>query len=176
ISIGGFKTVHAGWLILMLAPTSGLGSRAWHDVIVKYLFERVYPKEMLSSLDFKIGHFAPKDESAKLFREANILYWAKALLGLIHNVIDHAVTGTSEPIPFDISCVHFVGGGLALSCYQDSSKPAFKVASAHACFLLEEVINERDNDFIKYIYNMDPNPLLDPDESRYDFTLFLSFM
>ncbi|KAG1847348.1 hypothetical protein DFJ58DRAFT_843236 [Suillus subalutaceus] len=155
IGIGGFKTAHTGWLTLMLPPTSGLGSRARHDVVVKRPFE--------------------KDESAKLFREANVLYWAKALLGLVYDVIDRAVAGASEPVPFDIPRVRFVEAGLALSYYQDSSKPALKVASARACFLLEEVINGRDDDFVKYIHNMDPNPLLDPDEPGYDFALFLAF-
>ncbi|KAG2151180.1 uncharacterized protein EDB93DRAFT_1083449 [Suillus bovinus] len=123
---------------------------------------------MLASLDFKIGRFAPKDESAKLFREANVLYWAKALLGLIYNIIDRAVAVASEPVPFNIPHVRFVEA--------DSSKPASKVASVRACFLLEEVINGEDNDFMKYIHNMDPNLLLDPDKSGYDFALFLAFM
>ncbi|KAG1822234.1 hypothetical protein DFJ58DRAFT_618251, partial [Suillus subalutaceus] len=121
-----------------------------------------------ASLDFKIGRFAPKDESAKLFREANVLYWAKALLGLVYDVIDCAVAGASEPVPFDIPRVRFVKAGLALSYYQDS-------CITRACFLLEEVINGRDDDFVKYIHNMDPNPLLDPDEPGYDFALFLAF-
>ncbi|KAG1842048.1 hypothetical protein DFJ58DRAFT_748303 [Suillus subalutaceus] len=124
---GGFKTAHTGWLTLMSPPTSGLGSRARHDIVVKRPFE-------------------------KLFREANILYWAKALLGLVYDVIDRAVAGASEPVPFNIPRVRFVEAGLALSYYQDSSKPA-----------------------LKYIHNMDPNPLLDPDEPGYDFALFLAF-
>ncbi|KAG2030551.1 hypothetical protein BDR03DRAFT_823811, partial [Suillus americanus] len=161
IGIGGFKTAHAGWLTLMSPPTSDLGSRARHDIIVKHPFKKVYPKGMPASLDFNIGRFAPKDESAKLFREANILYWAKALLGLVYDVIDRTVAGASEPVPFNIPHVCFVEAGLALSYYQDGSKPASKVASACACFLLEEVISSRDNNFVKYIHNMDPNPLLD---------------
>lgn len=175
IGMGGFKTAHAGWLTLMSPPTSGLGSRARHDIVVKRPFQKVYPKGMPANMEFKIGRFAPKDESAKLFREANVLYWAKALLGLVYDFIDRAVAGASEPLPFDIPRVRFVEAGLALSYYQDNSKPASKVTSARACFLLEEVIDGRDEDFIKYIHNMDPNPLLDPDESGYDFALFLAF-
>ncbi|KAG1722716.1 hypothetical protein EDB19DRAFT_1916527 [Suillus lakei] len=108
------------------------------------------------------------DELPKLFREANILYWVKALLGFVYNVIDRAVAGTSQPPPFDIPHVRFVDAGLVLSYYQDGSKPASKAASAHAGFLLKEVIDSdgRDDDFVKYIHNMDPNPLLEPDEFR----------
>ncbi|KAG1737449.1 hypothetical protein EDB19DRAFT_1636975, partial [Suillus lakei] len=115
------------------------------------------------------------DKLPKLFREANVLYWAKALLGLIYNIIDCAVAGASEPLPFNIPHVHFVEASLALSYYQDSSKPASKATSACAGFLLKEVINGGDEDFIKYIHNMDPNPLLNPDEFEYDFALFLAF-
>ncbi|KAG2099224.1 uncharacterized protein F5147DRAFT_552715, partial [Suillus discolor] len=119
--------------------------------------------------------FALADELPKLFREANVLYWAKALLGLVYDFIDHAVASASEPVPFDIPRVRFVKAGLALSYYQDSSKPASKAATARAGFLLEEVIDGGDESFVKYIHNMDPNPLLDPDEFGYDFALFLAF-
>jgi hypothetical protein len=178
IGIGGFKTAHAGWLTLMLPPTSGLGSRARHDVVVKRPFHKVYPKDAPASLDYRIGRFSVADESPKLFREANVLYWAKALLGLVYDVIDRAIAGASEPIPFDIPRVRFVEAGLALSyCQQDTGvkKPASKAASIRAGFLLEEVIDGGDADFVKYIHNMDPNPLLDPDEFGYDFALFLAF-
>ncbi|KAG1718697.1 hypothetical protein EDB19DRAFT_1920136 [Suillus lakei] len=175
IGIGGFKTAHAGWLTLMSPPMSGLGSTARHDVVVKHPFYKVYPKGAPASLDYKIGHFALMDKLPKLFREANVLYWAKALLGLVYDVIDRAVAGASEPVPFDIPHMHFVEAGLALSCYQDSSKPASKAVSACAGFLLEEVIDGGDEDFVKYIHNMDPNLLLDPDEFGYDFALFLVF-
>jgi hypothetical protein len=89
IGTGGFKTAHTGWLTLMLPPTSGLGSRAWHDVVVKCPFHKVYPKDAPASLDYRIGCFSVTDKSPKLFREANVLYWAKAPLGLVYNVIDH---------------------------------------------------------------------------------------
>ncbi|KAG1750360.1 uncharacterized protein EDB91DRAFT_1024717, partial [Suillus paluster] len=161
IGIGGFKTAHAGWLTLMSPPTAGLGSRAQHDVVVKRPFYKVYPKSTPASLDYRIGRFALTDELPKLFREANVLYWAKALLGLVYNVIDRAVAGASQPPPFDIPRVRFVEAGLALSYYQDGSKPASKAALARAGFLLEEVIDSGDEDFVKYIHNMDPNPLLD---------------
>ncbi|KAG1722715.1 hypothetical protein EDB19DRAFT_1916526 [Suillus lakei] len=50
ISIGGFKTAHAGWLTLMSPPTAGLGSRARHDVVVKRPFYKVYPKSAVGNI------------------------------------------------------------------------------------------------------------------------------
>ncbi|KAG1852586.1 hypothetical protein C8R48DRAFT_611588, partial [Suillus tomentosus] len=125
--------------------------------------------------EYKISCFVLTDELLELFREANVLYWAKALLGLVYDFIDHIVASVSEVIPFDIPCVCFVEAGLVLSYYQDSSKPASKAASAHAGFLLKEVIDGGDKSFVKYIHNMDPSQLLDLDKFGYDFALFLAF-
>ncbi|KAG2126256.1 uncharacterized protein EDB93DRAFT_1054872, partial [Suillus bovinus] len=155
--IGGFKMMHQGWLMLTVPPTSGLGSWASHKVVVKHPFHRVYPQGKPASItDFKIGRFALVDELSKLFREANVLYWAKALLGLVYDFIDHAIAATSDPPPFDIPRVWFVEAGLAFSYSQGSSKTT---GMTRAAFLLEEVIGGED--FTKFIHNMDPNPLLD---------------
>ncbi|KAG1904188.1 uncharacterized protein F5891DRAFT_916344, partial [Suillus fuscotomentosus] len=108
----------------------------------------------------------------KLFREANVLYWAKALLGLVYNFINRAIAGIPDPPPFNIPRVRFVEVGLALSYSQGSSKSTIKTGVLHAGFLLEEVI---DGDFTKFIHNMDPDPLLDPDQDGYDFAQFLAF-
>jgi hypothetical protein len=173
IGIGGFKTAQQGWLMLTVPP-SGLGSWASHKVIVKRPFHRVYPQgKPASSTEYKIGHFVPADELPKLFREANILYWAKALLDLVYDFIDHTIASTPDPPPFNIPCTRFVEAGLALCYSQDSSKTRLKTGMTHAAFLLEEVITGKD--FTKFIHNMDPNPLLDPDQDGYDFALFLAF-
>ncbi|KAG1774739.1 hypothetical protein EV702DRAFT_1047491 [Suillus placidus] len=174
IGIVGFKTAHRGWLTLTVPPSSGLGSCTSHKVVVKRPFHRVYPQGTpASSTDFRIGRFAPVDELAKLFREANVLYWAKALLGLVYDFIDRAIADASDPPPFVIPHVRFVEAGLALSYSQGSSKPTLKTGTARTAFLLEEVIE--GDDFTKFIHNMDPDPLLDPDQDGYEFALFLAF-
>ncbi|KAG1887220.1 hypothetical protein F4604DRAFT_1570992 [Suillus subluteus] len=175
IGIGGFKTAHQGWLTLTVPPRSGLGLRASQKVVVKRPFERVYPQGMpTSSTDYKIGRYAPLNELAKLFREANILYWAKALLGLVYNFIDRAIADTSDPPPFNIPRVRFVEAGLALSYSQGTGKSTLKTATIPCgAFLLEEIIDGED--FTKFIHNMDPDPLLDPDQDGYDFAQFLAF-
>ncbi|KAG1874865.1 hypothetical protein F4604DRAFT_1925000 [Suillus subluteus] len=178
IGIGGFKMAHKGWLTLMLTPSSGLGSEMLHNVVVKRLFHRVHPPGMLASnMDFRIGCFTLIDEMPKLFREANILYWAKALLGLVYDFIDCAIASTSESPPFNIPHVRFIEAGLALSFFVGGGKPSSKTGTTHAAFLLEEVIDcgDEGHDFTKFIHNMDPNPLLDPEDFGYDFALFLAF-
>ncbi|KAG1759229.1 hypothetical protein EDD22DRAFT_782831, partial [Suillus occidentalis] len=181
IGIGGFKTVHKGRLTLTLPPSTGLRSKRLHNVVVKCLFYRVYPLGVpATSTDFKIGHFTLIDEMLKLFREVNVLYWAKALLGLVYDFIDRTVASTSESPPFNILCVRFVEAGLALSFFPGGGKPLSKTGTTRVVFLLKEVIDCRDgddsHDFTKFIHNMDPNPLLDPEDYGYDFVLFLAFM
>ncbi|KAG1766766.1 hypothetical protein EDD22DRAFT_950345 [Suillus occidentalis] len=84
----------------------------------------------------------------------------------------------SESPPFNIPHVHFVDAGLAPSFFPGGGKPSSKTGTTRAVFLLEEVINCRDgddgHDFTKFIHNMDPNPLLNPEDYGYDFVLFLA--
>jgi len=178
IGIGGFKTANKGQLTLTLPLSLGLGSKTLQNVVVKRPFHRVQPPGTpASSTDFRIGHFALIDEMPKLFREVNVLYWAKALLGLVYNFIDHAVASASDTPPFNIPCVCFVEAGLALSFFPGGGKPSSKTGMTRAVFLLEEVIDcgDDNHDFTKFIHNMDPNPLLDADDYGYNFTLFLAF-
>ncbi|KAG2124935.1 hypothetical protein BD769DRAFT_1358589, partial [Suillus cothurnatus] len=113
------------------------------------------------------------DKLAKLFREANVLYWAKALLGLVYDFINHTIADVSDPPPFAIPCVRFVEAGLTLSYSQGNGKSTLKTGTMCTAFLLEEVIEGED--FTKFIHNMDPDPLLEPDQDGYDFALFLAF-
>ncbi|KAG0704536.1 hypothetical protein DFH29DRAFT_765539, partial [Suillus ampliporus] len=178
IGIGGFKTAHKGRLTLMLPQSSGLGSETLQNVVVKRPFHRVCPPGVpATSMDFRIGRFTLIDEMPKLFREANILYWAKALLGLVYDFIDRAVASAHESPPFNIPRVRFVEAGLALSFFPGGGKPSSKTGTTRAAFLLEEVIDcgDEDRDFTKFIHNMDPNPLLNPEDYGYDFSLFLAF-
>jgi hypothetical protein len=55
-------------------------------------------------------------EANQLYREANILYWTKALLKLTYDYIEHGIyNATDEAPPFEIPHLHFIDTGLLLS-------------------------------------------------------------
>ncbi|KAG1860868.1 hypothetical protein F4604DRAFT_1930184 [Suillus subluteus] len=167
IGVRGFKTAHTGWLMLMAPPKAGPGSVAWDKI--------VFATPTATTGPYKIARYSLIDELSKLFREANVLYWAKSLLKLTYGFIDHCIASSSEPPPFLIPRVHFVEAGLALAYHQGGSKPGSKTGSTHTVFLLEEFIDSDGEDFIKFIHNMDANPLVDYDEYGYDLAVFFAF-
>lgn len=174
IGIGGFKTANAGWLTLTAPPKTGLGSVARHKVVVKWPFEKVFPTAMKVGA-YKVGRYSLVDELRKLFREANVLYWSKSLLKLTYDFIDHSIASSPEPPPFAVPRVRFVEAGLALCHNQGGSKPGAKTGSTRAVFLLEELIEGGDDMFVKFIHNMDANPLLDELDYGYDMAEFFVF-
>jgi hypothetical protein len=174
IGIGGFKTVHAGWLTLTASPRTGLGSVPRHKVVVKCPFYKVFPTATKAG-PYKVGRFALTDELPKLFREANILYWSKSLLQLTYDFIDCSIASSPESPPFVVPHVRFVEASLALCHSQGGSKSGVKSGSMRAAFLLEELIEGGDDMFLKFIHNMDANPLLDELDYGYDMAEFFAF-
>ncbi|KAG2335574.1 hypothetical protein BDR05DRAFT_1006665 [Suillus weaverae] len=174
IGIGGFKTANAGWLTLTAPPKTGLGSVTHHKVVVKRPFEKVFPTAMKVGA-YKVGRYSLVDELRKLFREANVLYWSKSLLKLTYDFIDRSIASSPQPPPFAVPRVRFVEAGLALCHNQGGSKPGAKTGSTRAVFLLEELIEGGDDMFVKFIHNMDANPLLDELDYGYDLAEFFVF-
>ncbi|KIK73216.1 hypothetical protein PAXRUDRAFT_179000 [Paxillus rubicundulus Ve08.2h10] len=175
IRTGTFKSAHPGWLTLTAPPIKGLGSQAHHKVVIKRPFYRVYSDAATQSGPYKIGQYSLADDIKKLFVEANVLFWAKSLLQLTYTFIDHCIASSSTPLPFSIPRVRFVEAGLALSFAQGVSKVMTKAGSAWAVFLLEELIRGSDEAFMKFIHNMDSNPLLQHDNYSHDLSLFFAF-
>ncbi|KAG1786134.1 uncharacterized protein HD556DRAFT_1313689 [Suillus plorans] len=176
LGAGGFKTAHPGWLSLTPLVKSGLGSVPGQNVAVKRPFHKVFPSA--SSLMYKIGCFSSIDKIAKLGKEANVLYWAHSLLQLTYAFIDHCIASSEEPPPFNIPRVRFVDAGLAISYSQRDSKPTkagSKTGSSCVGYLVEELIEGGPDVFVKFIHNMDSNPLLDQDDYGYEVALFFSF-
>jgi hypothetical protein len=178
LGTGGFKTAHPGFLTLLSAPGTTLCSRQRQKVAVKRFFYKKYPPGgNAEMMDFGFGRYTIADELPKLFREANVLYWASSLLTFAYEYIDHCISASSDPPPFYIPRLRFVEAGLVLSYHQaqptggpgpgQKSKPL----SPRAAFLVEELISDT---FLKYIHNMDCNPLLDPDEAGYRIAEFLA--
>lgn len=124
---------------------------------------------------YKIAHYLLVNELSKLFRKANVLYWAKSLLNLTYDFINHCIASSFEPPPLSIPWVHFVEAGLALDYYRGGSKPGSKTGSTCAVFLLEEFIDNDREDFVKFIHNMDANPLIDYNDYDYDLVVFFAF-
>jgi hypothetical protein len=179
IGAGGFKTAHPGWLTLFSAhPTimeTELGSRPQQNVAVKRPFYKIYPQGGSNAIgNFAIGRYVINDEMAKLFREANVLYWAGSLLQFAYNFIDHCISRSTEPPPFNIPRLRFVHAGLAVSYAQPPPTTSHQKSKANiprSGYLVEELIS---GDFLKYIHNMDCKPMLDPDELGYDIAEFLA--
>ncbi|KAG2751397.1 hypothetical protein P692DRAFT_201686544, partial [Suillus brevipes Sb2] len=162
LGAGGFKTAHPGWLSLTPLVESGLGSIPGQNVAVKRPFHKVFPSA--SSFMYKIGRFSSVDEIAKLFKEANVLYWSCSLQQLTYAFIDRCIAASDEPPPFNIPRVRFIDAGLAFSYSQRDSKPTragSKTGSKCAGYLVEELIEGGSDTFLKFIHNMDANPLLD---------------
>ncbi|KAG1833589.1 hypothetical protein F4604DRAFT_1605331, partial [Suillus subluteus] len=176
IGAGGFKTVHPGWLILFSGhPETELGSRPQRNMAVKRPFYKNYPLGSSNAPgNFTIGRYVIKEEMAKLFREANVLYWAGSLLQFAYDFIDHCIYRSTKPPPFDIPHLRFVDAGLAVSYAQTPPTTSYQKSKANiprSGYLVEELIS---GNFLKYIHNMDCQPMLDPDEPGYEIAEFLA--
>ncbi|KAL4070347.1 hypothetical protein J3A83DRAFT_4093666, partial [Scleroderma citrinum] len=110
-----------------------------------------------------------KDKSNMLYHEANVLYWAKALLKMTYEFIDHTIDSAKELPPFRISHLCFNCGGTVQSVKSSSM--------ISTMYLAEELITiSLDGDFVKYIHNSDAVPcnLLGPEVNSIE--QFLAFM
>jgi len=178
LGAGAFKTAHPGWLTLFPPADSGLGVQKRQNVAVKRAFYKVYPPGTSKTPShYKIGRYTLADEVPKLLKEANVLYWARSLLQLTYDFINRSIANASQPPPFEIPQVRFVDAGLAFAYgpAAHTSKVGSKSSSARACYLVEELIPGGDDKFVKYIHNMDSNPLLDETDYGYDLALFFAF-
>ncbi|KAI6143627.1 hypothetical protein BKA82DRAFT_3983794 [Pisolithus tinctorius] len=110
-----------------------------------------------------------QDESNILYHEANALYWAKALLQMTYQFVDHAIEGAKVPPPFKIPRLHFVDAGL-LFAYSD--KP---LATAGGSGQPEFIPMSLDDEFVKYIHNGNMAPCILLDTKAEEIVDFLSF-
>ena len=171
LRVGAFKTAQSAQLMLSPLTRSGMGSSPNYKIVLKRPYINDNPEEPAGP---PLSWFALKDESNILYREANVLYWAKALLKMTYEFIDHAVDSATEPPPFDIPRLHFVDAGLllaysnALATTKDSGLLSVKTSAIVSMMYLGK-------DFVKYIHNGDVAPcdLLDPDAEN--IAQFLAF-
>ncbi|KAF8120877.1 hypothetical protein EV363DRAFT_1589260 [Boletus edulis] len=165
VGAGAFKTAYDGVLSLTSLTLSGLGSEQRQKVVAKQPFFRS------SSTTGKVNiiqRYTLSTDLSKLFREANILYWAKSLLDLTYTFVDAAIKSSAAAPPFIVPQLRFVHAGLALA--QSSASK-----SVTGVYLVEEKILCHPNEFIKFIHNRDFGPSVESDEDGYDIAQFLVF-
>ena len=181
IGVGAFKTAQSAQLILLPARHSGIGSRSNHDIVLKRPYIET-PKPGPPFMRYKLV-----DESNLLYREANVLYWAKALLKLLYQFIDCAINDASTSPPFKIPRLRFIDAGLvlaysfaevvtnALEKTGQLAKPGGGTVST--IYLAEELIPTSSNGekFVKYIHNGDAAPCDLFDSKAEEIAEFLAF-
>jgi len=165
IGVGAFKTAQLAQLMLSPLRQSGIGSLSNHDIVLK----RPYI-EQVSNPEPPFDRYILKDESNLLYREANVLYWAKALLKMTYDFIDCAINNASAPPPFDIPRLCFIDAGLVLayssvtvitsSNTNRTAQPVKPGGSAvNTMYLAEEfILTPSGKGFKKYIHNGDAVP------------------
>ena len=151
LGVGAFKTVQAFQLTLSpLRPSGRLGSMPNQRIAAKQPFLNLAgPSTKLPFYWVNVG-----DETARLYREANVLYWAIPLLTMVYDYVDTHVAQVKGSPPFNIPRLRFVEAGLLL-VYADRPNTAKTMDQAKGrtvgmVYLAEEVI---DGSFFKYIHN-----------------------
>lgn len=179
IGVGAFKTAQKAQLNLSPLRQSGLGSRLNHDVVLKRPYIDDHPAEPGPPFT----RYTLKDESNILYREANVLYWVKALLKMTYDFIDCAVQGAEASPPFEIPRLRFVDAGLLLTYSsatvappEGSKRPSKPGGMVCTMFLAEEFIPITSTaSFVKYIHNGNAVPCELINARAEEVALFLAF-
>jgi len=180
IGVGAFKAAQAAQLTLLPLRHLGIGSCSNHDIVLKrsYVDNNSKPGPPFT-------HYMLTDESNLLYCEANILYWAKVLLKLTYDFIDHAINDASALPPFKIPCLHFINAGLVFAYLfttvttnasektRQSVKPGGTVSTI---YLAKELIPASlEGEFVKYIHNGNVVPCDLVDTKADEIAEFLAF-
>ncbi|KAI6002395.1 hypothetical protein F5J12DRAFT_894162 [Pisolithus orientalis] len=179
IRVRAFKMAQIAQLNLSPLRDMGIGSSPNDHIILKRPYIDNHPAEVKPPFTC----YALQDESNILYCEANALYWAKALLQMTYQFVDHAVEDTKVLPPFEIPCLCFVDAGL-LFAYLDvpaeterGSGKLYKPSSiVNVAYLVEELIPmSSDDEFVKYIHNGDAAPCFLLDTKAEEIADFLAF-
>ena len=156
IGVGAFKMAQSAQLTLLPLRRSGIGSRSNHNIVLKrpYIDDKSEPGFM---------RYILTDESNLLYREVNVLYWAKVLLKLTYNFIDRTVNNASALPPFEIPCLCFIDAGLvfaysfatvATNASEKTGQSVRPGGTVSTIYLAEELIpTSSEGEFVKYIHN-----------------------
>ncbi|KAH0826042.1 hypothetical protein J3R83DRAFT_7452 [Lanmaoa asiatica] len=97
IGAGGFKTAYTATLLLSKLTQTGIGSQPCENIVVKrpYICQGKICGPPWRRL-------AVREESEKLFRGANVLYWTKSLFQVVEDFVATALANAVVAPPFDI--------------------------------------------------------------------------
>ncbi|KAJ7242658.1 hypothetical protein C8J57DRAFT_1243862 [Mycena rebaudengoi] len=175
IGIGTFKTAHSGHLSLIHLPKRGLGQQPNSRVAVKRLY-RARNKAADTTGPIKVSRYTTTDEHRRLLDEANLLYWADALMSFTYSFIDKTLAELPGPPPFIIPRLRFVDAAVAVSHEPLSGKHIANISSIRRTYLLEEFIDTKTaGPYVKFVHNGSATPLLDEDDDLYRIAQFLCF-
>ncbi|KAI5988557.1 hypothetical protein EDD15DRAFT_2371224 [Pisolithus albus] len=174
IGVGAFKTAQMAQLTLSPLRDSGIGSSANHSIVLKRPYIDDHPNEARPPFT----RYTLKDDCNILYRKANALYWAKALLQMTYRFVDRAVEDALVPPPFEIPHLRFVDAGLifAYSDVPPTTGQSVRTGSAvNLAYLVEEFIPTSSDKFVKYIHNSNAEPCFLVDTKAEEIAKFLAF-
>ncbi|KIK57128.1 hypothetical protein GYMLUDRAFT_247380 [Collybiopsis luxurians FD-317 M1] len=160
VGSGGFKTCHPASLHSvenrLFSSTSGL--------VLKELYHKKGNGQ---------ARFSGNLEFSLILTEANLHYYARALMNFVYSYIDFKLE-TEGQAQFDIPKLQFVEAGVFVVMPTELKHKKSEAAGPSRSFLLEERITLPDGEqFKKYIHNSSPLPNLLEEESEYHICLFL---
>ena len=169
IGAGGFKTAYTATLLLSKLTQTGIGSQPCENIVAKRPSIR---QGKICGPPWRC--LAVKEESEKLFCEANVLYWAKSLFQVVEDFVANALANAVVAPQFNIPSMQFVNASLA---FRYSTRPTrgSRAPSVDCTYLCEEEIKDAKNLFMKFIHNSNCVPLVLPSEFGYDVAEFLAF-
>ncbi|RXW16936.1 hypothetical protein EST38_g8914 [Candolleomyces aberdarensis] len=132
----------------------------------------------------KFTRLSVTDELADIGNECNVIIWADALLELVYAFMHSVIEKKKEMPPFSTPLLRFARTGYAYVVAPEGSAAATKSSlkalrnqgSVSPSILLGYLLEEKiEGNFVKYIHNGDPSPLLMPTDPEYPVADFLCF-
>ncbi|KAJ7156458.1 hypothetical protein C8R43DRAFT_883951 [Mycena crocata] len=85
------------------------------------------------------------------------------------------ISSANEKPPFLIPQLRFVRAGVAVSHDLVQGNTVSNTSSVRRTYLLEELVDTEEEDFVKFIHNADAVPLLPQNDPLYEICEFLCF-
>ncbi|KAJ7938955.1 hypothetical protein B0H13DRAFT_1587330, partial [Mycena leptocephala] len=175
LGIRTFKTASPGYLSLIHLLEDGVGRYPNECVAMKKMYVRCSKPTEAKPDNWVITRLTPTDEFRKTLMEANVLLWAISIMTFTYSFIHHFIADSPTSPPFDILEVRFVHGGVTVVHEQMTEPMPVMESTTCRSYLVEEMIDEANDGFYKFINNRNAVPVPFKDESLSSLTEFLSF-